>query len=269
MGGPPFGVERNSLMSHLSFRTGLTLVASLALLSACGSDQKTANMPENVPPAEAPADTATPPGSTSPNGEPVGTPPASPPPEAGPQSRMDATSNNTLAAPGAPTTQTTPATQATMPALTENQVAMITELANTAEIEQAKLAQNKAKSASVKKFAATMIKHHGEAKAQQTKLYQSLKLTPAQSASSSQLKTDADKTLGSLRAADGSAFDTAYMESQVAEHQKVLDTIDGQLLPASSDQALTDELTKMRATVSSHLQDARDILSELQKKSSR
>jgi putative membrane protein len=250
-------------MSHLSFRTGLTLVASLALLGACGSDQKTANTPENLPPAEAPADTSTPPGAANPNGEPVGTPPASPPPEAGPQSRMDTTSNNTLAAPGSPSTQ------ATMPALSENQVAMITELANTAEIEQAKLAQNKAKSASVKKFAATMIKHHGEAKAQQTKLYQSLKLTPTQSAASSQLKTDADQTLGSLRAADGSAFDTAYMESQVAEHQKVLDTIDGQLMPASNDQALTDELTKMRATVSAHLQDARDILSELQKKGSR
>jgi len=252
-------------MSHLSFRTGLTLVASLALLGACSSDQKTANTPESLPPpAEAPANPPGPGGDmTPPNGEPVGTPPASPPPEAGPQSRTDATSSNTLASPGSPSTQ------ATLPALSEGQVAMITELANNAEIEQAKLAQAKAKSASVKKFAATMIKHHGEAKAQQTKLYQSLKLTPTQSASASQLKTDADRTLGSLRAADGSAFDTAYMESQVSEHQKVLDTIDGQLIPASSDQALTDELTKMRATVSSHLQDARDILSELQKNSSR
>lgn len=252
-------------MSQLSFRTGLTLVVSLAMLGvACSSDQKTPNTPEDVPPAEAPANPPQPAGDmTTPNGEPVGTPPASPPPEAGPQSRLDATSSNSLAAPGAPTTQ--PAT----PPLSEGQVAMITDLANSSEIEQAKLAQGKAKSASVKKFAATMIKHHGEAKAQQTKLYQSLKLTPTQSASASQLKNDADKTLGSLRAADGAAFDKAYIESQIEAHQKVLDTIDGQLLPASSDQALTDELTKMRATVSTHLQDARDILSELQKNGSK
>lgn len=253
-------------MSHLSFRTGLTLVVSLAMLGvACGSDQKTPNTPD-VPPAEAPGSPNSPePGGdmTAPNGEPVGTPPASPPPEAGPQSRLDSTSSNSLAAPGSPSTQPAP------PPLSEGQVAMITDLANSSEIEQAKLAQGKAKSASVKKFAATMIKHHSEAKAQQTKLYQSLKLTPTQSASASQLKNDADQALGSLRAADGASFDKAYIEGQIDAHQKVLDTIDNQLLPASSDQALTDELTKMRATVSTHLQDAKDILAELQKNSSK
>jgi len=140
---------------------------------------------------------------------------------------------------------------------------MITDLANTAEIEQGKLAQNKAKSANVKKFAAMMVKHHSEAKTDQTKLFKKLNLTPTQSQDATVLKDSANNTLGSLRGSSGAAFDTAYMESQVAEHQQVLDTIDNKLLPAATDEKLVDELKKMRETVASHLTEAKSIQQEL------
>jgi putative membrane protein len=240
----------------------LTLIVSLSALSfACASDQKTANTPEEVAPAD--GTSSQPAGDAMPNGQPVNTPPSTPEPAAAPQGSNGTSSSNSLAAPGSPTTQQS------APALTEAQVAKITELANTSEIEQAKLAQGKAKSASVRKFAAMMIKHHGDAKAQQAKLYQSLQITPTQSQSATQLKDAGDRTLGSLRAANGSAFDREYMESQVDAHQKVLDTIDQQLLPAAVDQALMDELKKMRATVESHLTEAKNILDELDKNGAR
>lgn len=253
-------------MSYATFRSALTLLASVSALSiACASDQKNSTTAEDIPPAEAPADTSTPqPGGDAapPNGEPVGTPPSTTAPSA-PQGSIQSTSPNSLAAPGSPSTQPS------APALTEAQVAMITELANTSEIEQGKLAQGKAKSASVRKFAAMMVKHHSEAKAQQAKVYQSLQLTATQSHSATELKDSSDRTLGSLRAATGSAFDTAYIESQVDAHQKVLDTIDQQLMPAAVDQPLIDELKKMRATVESHLSEAKKIQSELDKNSVR
>jgi putative membrane protein len=253
-------------MSHVTFRPVLTLIVSLSALSfACASDQKTANTPEEVPPAD--GTSSQPAGDSMPNGEPVNTPPstptAAPAPATTPQGSNDALKGNSLAAPGSASTQ--PAA----PALTEAQVAKITDLANSSEIEQAKLAQGKAKSASVRKFAAMMIKHHGEAKAQQAKLYQSLQITPTQSQSATQLKDAGDRALGSLRAASGSAFDREYMETQVDAHQKVLDTLDQQLLPAAVDQALMDELKKMRATVESHLTEAKNVLDELDKSGAR
>lgn len=188
------------------------------------------------------------------------TAPATLPPPAEPQGSLARPPGNPL---GAEAT----ATPVPAPRLSQSQIAMVTELANTAEIEQGKLAQTKAKSAAVKKFAAMMVKHHTEAKNDQAKLYKQLSLTPTQSQQSTQLKADADSLLGSLKAADGSAFDTTYIESQIDAHQKVLDALNQDLLPSAVDQPLIDGLNKMKSTVEAHLNEAKSILSEMQKTS--
>ena len=151
------------------------------------------------------------------------------------------------------------------PPLSQAHIAMFAELANSSEIEQGKVAQAKGQTASVKKFAGMMVKHHTEAKQEQAKLFQKLNLTPAQSEKSKALKEDADKILGALRGAQGATFDVAYMNSQVEAHQKVLEAIDRDLLPAASDQALIDGLKKMRGTVESHLTEAKAIQAQLVK----
>ena len=107
-----------------------------------------------------------------------------------------------------------------------------------------------------------VVKHHGEAKADQAKLFKKLALTPTQSQDATTLKEGADRTLGTLRGADGAAFDVAY---QVDEHQKVLDTIDQKLLPAATGEDLTNELKKMRDSVESHLKEAKSLQAELSK----
>jgi putative membrane protein len=140
---------------------------------------------------------------------------------------------------------------------------MFADLANSSEIEQGKLAQTKARSAEVKKFASMMVKHHTEAKQEQAKLFQKLSLVPTQSAAATELKDGAERTLGSLRGAAGAKFDIAYIDSQVEAHQKVLSSIDRQLLPAASDQTLIDGLKKMRATVETHLSEARALQAKL------
>ncbi len=247
-------------MSQLLSRSVLTAAVSLsALCFACGSDQKTANAPEVASSPESPAVTSTPqPGDAAmpaPNGEPTSTPPSDPPP----QSLNQTTTSNAVAM---PRTSSEPSAS---PMLSESQIAMVTELANGSEIESAKLAQTKAKAASVKKFAAMMIKHHTEAKAEQAKLFKQLHLTPVQSQSATALKEDADRTLSDLRAATGGTFDERYIDSQVEAHQKVLDALKNELLPAASDPQLVDELNKMKATVESHLEQAKAIQADIAK----
>jgi putative membrane protein len=226
-------------------------VASSLLCFACGSDQnRTSSVPQDSPPpTSASLETAP---------SPVDVAPPATSPASVPETTRAAPSNELA----------TPKTGSPLPAtvkLSEAQVAMITELANSAEIEQGKLAQAKAKSPAVKKFAAMMIKHHSEAKNEQAKLYKQLNLTPTQSQPATTLKEDADKTLGSLRAADGGAFDIAYMNSQVDAHQKVLDSINQELLPAASNEKLVEGLNKMKKTVEAHLDEAKSIQADLLK----
>jgi putative membrane protein len=239
-------------MPHLFARHLLTLVAFASVSLGCGSDQnRPANTPEGMPPSAAPADSnAAPPGEPTPSGEPSGMPPGDP------QSRSEPSTSPAPAEPPAATPT---------PPLSQAQIAMFADLANSSEIEQAKVAQAKAQAASVKKFAGMMVKHHTEAKQEQAKLFQKLNLTPSQSEKSKALKADADKILGALRGAQGATFDVAYMNGQVEAHQKVLEAIDRDLLPAASDQALIDGLKKMRGTVESHLTEAKAVQAQLMK----
>jgi putative membrane protein len=144
-------------------------------------------------------------------------------------------------------------------ALSEAQIAKITELVNTAEVDQGRVAQRKAKAPAVKKFAEMMIKHHTDGKQEQAKLFKKLNLTPAESATASALKADGDSTLKTLNDADAASFDAAYIRSQVDGHQKALDALDAQLLPAAKTPELADGLRKMRATVEAHLAEARKL----------
>lgn len=252
--------RKERMMSQLVSRTTreLLVLALSASCFACGSDQKQPSSPDDGSSNQiAPVTTGTPPSPevAPPNGPPTDIPPTNPPP----QSLNEPQRGNSVAMPSSTGSGTsgTPLSQA--------QIAKVTELANAAEIEHAKVAQTRAKSPSVKKFAALMIQHHTEARTSQAKLYKQLSVTPATSETATLLQSDADRALGNLRAADGAAFDLTYMESQVDAHQKVLDTIDQQLLPAATEQAVIAELNKMRATVESHLTEAKRIRDELSK----
>ena len=189
-------------------------------------------------------------GNQTPNGEPTGTPPTLPPP----QGLNEPEHGNVLAAPQA-------STAAISPALSEGQIARVTELANNSELERAKLAQTKA--ASVKQFAAMMIKHHSEAKIEQAKLYKQLGLTATQSQTATELAADSAKALGALRDADAASFDVSYIDDQIEAHQRLLDTIDRELMPAAKDQALVAGLKNMRTTVVAHLAEAKRVFAEI------
>src|SRR3982074_1839076 len=128
-------------------RVGSILTSAALTCVACGGDQKNAQAPH------------------SPSGEP--SPPASSM-DAGassPPSLSDSAAPQTQATPPAPAA---PAPQAAV--LTDEQIAAITDAANTAEIAQAKIAETRSKDPGVKRFAAMMIRHHGEAKQKQAKL---------------------------------------------------------------------------------------------------
>jgi len=223
----------------MKFRT-LSIAPALAFgfaLFHCGGGQNAANAPTNPDTQMAPAER----------------PPT--PPEA-----VDAGNPDAAVAPAAVAVKSD-APKAD--ALTDEQIAAVTEASNSAEIEQAKLAQLKSKNAAVKRFSAMMLAHHGEAKKSQDKL----KLSTADSALSTTLGTDAATTMTTLKKAEGKDFDEAYAASQVEAHRKLLTAIDAQLLPGVKNPDLKAYLNDIRPKVAHHLQAAEDLQQSLGTKS--
>ncbi len=156
-----------------------------------------------------------------------------------------------------PTTATPPVE------LTDAQVLEVVRMANTGEIEQAKLAQTKAKDGRVKKFAAMMVKEHGEANAKGDALAKKNSIEPKASLVSTNLESDTKQATATMASRTGAEFDKAYMDAQVQEHQAVLDTIEVKLLPAAKSPDLKAMLADVRGHVSHHLTEAKTIQASL------
>jgi len=179
-------------------------------------------------------------------------------PSAEPPQPEEADAATTRAAPSASDSPTAEAQANPPPApkvepLSDEQIAAITDAANTTEIAQAKLARAKSKDPSIKRFADMMISHHGEAKLKQAKL----KLKLAQSGISTAMQVDADSTMNALKADNDRDFDQAYITAQVDGHQKVLDTINGNLLPNVKNPVLKAYLEELKPRVAEHLEQAK------------
>ena len=146
--------------------------------------------------------------------------------------------------------------------LSDAQIAQVALTASSADSANGELAKTKATAADVKAFAQTMIKDHGELNRQAVALAGKLNLTPATSETADALKRDADSGLTNLSAKSGAEFDRAYMDAEVAMHQKVLDALDQTLIPQAVNADLKSLLQSARGVVEGHLTRAKSLQSK-------
>ncbi len=214
-------------------RTSLALIPltlSFALLQ-CGGDQKnadSANAAPTIAPAELPP-------------APVNGPDAGPPADAAPAV--------------APKTDGGAPEAAKPDTLSDEQIAGITDAANSAEIEQAKVARLKSKDKDVQRFAAKMIAAHEEAKKNQDKL----KLPTAESALGNTIGTESASTLAALKSGEGSALDKSYIDAQVDAHQKLLNALNDKLIPSVKNPDLKAYLSQIAPHIAHHLKEAQEL----------
>jgi putative membrane protein len=109
-----------------------------------------------------------------------------------------------------------------------------------------------------------MIKDHSEADHKAMALAKKLN-GPTPSATSTSLESDAQNNTTTLASESGADFDKGYVDTQVKEHQAVLDLIDQQLLPNTKDANVKTFVTGVRAKVAMHLQHAKDLQAALAK----
>jgi putative membrane protein len=166
----------------------------------------------------------------------------------------DSASKATAAAP-------TPTTPAPAP-LTDANIAAILDEANAADSAAGNIASTKGTRADVKEFGRDMMRDHHALRKQGQDLAKKLNLTPTPP-SGDTLQTSAQNwqnTLNSLP--KGAAFDTAYINHEVATHQAVIATAQT-AQSAAQDTSLKALITKAIPNLQAHLQKAQSIQSKL------
>ncbi len=142
---------------------------------------------------------------------------------------------------------------------TDPQIAHIAVTANTIDIEAGRIAESKATRPEVQDFARTMITDHTAVNEQATALAQRLGVTPEDNDVSRSLQADAAAAATQLEGLSGAAFDSAYVEREVAYHQAVLDALDQTLIPSATNAELRALLEQMRPAIVAHLEHARTL----------
>jgi putative membrane protein len=149
---------------------------------------------------------------------------------------------------------------------TDPQIAAIVVTANQVDIDAAKLATTQSHSKDVKDFAQLMITDHSGVNKSATELVNKLHVTPESNPTSQSLQKGGDDNVAALKKLNGSAFDRAYVDHEVAYHQAVLDAVDTTLIPSAQNAELKALLVKVRPAFAAHLEHAKQLQSTLSKR---
>jgi putative membrane protein len=121
---------------------------------------------------------------------------------------------------------------------TDPQIAHIAYTAGAIDIEAAKLALTKSKSAPVRAFATDMVRDHSAVNDKALALVKKLKVTPEDNGTSKELVKNAEATRASLSKLSGAAFDRAYVDNEVAYHKTVDGALETVLIPGATNAEL-------------------------------
>jgi putative membrane protein len=148
---------------------------------------------------------------------------------------------------------------------TDAEILGIVGAANQGELQAAALASGRTTNGSVKSFAERMTKDHGDAKAKLTETGMRAGLTPADTDLSNRLTKESSDESRRLGLLNGSAFDAAYVDAQIADHSALLTDIDEDLIPSAKDPSVAALLRRLRPSVAHHLAMARSLEAELKR----
>jgi putative membrane protein len=133
------------------------------------------------------------------------------------------------------------------------------EVANQIDINCAKLAQSKAKDKQVKDFAQQMITDHSTVQNSVRELAAKLNVFPEDSQTSNSLKKQAQQTMLKLHRLKGKEFEKAYIDNEVAYHQRVINAIKTVLIPNAQNAELKKALEGAEPLFEGHLQHAQQV----------
>lgn len=121
---------------------------------------------------------------------------------------------------------------------TDPQIAHIAYTAGEIDITQAKQALKESKNTDVRQFAETMERDHSAVNQQALALLKKLNVKPENNATSKSLESSAKQERAKLAKLRGSAFDSAYINNEVAYHKQVNAALETLLIPSAQNAEL-------------------------------
>jgi putative membrane protein len=146
---------------------------------------------------------------------------------------------------------------------TDAQIAHIAYTAGIIDIKAAELARKQSKNKEVRAFADDMLRDHKAVNQQARALVKKLNVTPEDNATSRALTQNAEAKLKQLRGLNGTAFDKAYAQNEVAFHQQVNDALQTTLIPGATNGELKNLLTTGLKIFQGHQQHAEHLVQAL------
>src|SRR5215470_7873936 len=150
---------------------------------------------------------------------------------------------------------------------TDPQIAHIAYTAGQLDIEAAKQALDKSKNKDVRAFAQQMVGDHTTVNNQALALVKKLKVTPEDNPTSQSLTKQADSTRKQLASLNGTAFDKAYVDNEVAYHKTVNAALSDTLIPDAQNAELKALLQSGLALFQAHQEHAEQLAGQLQSSS--
>lgn len=136
-------------------------------------------------------------------------------------------------------------------ALDDATIVAIFDAANTADIETGQLAAEKGQTKEVRDFGAMLARDHAAVRQMGRDLAKKLGVTPTPPDEDAGKAAHA-KAMRALRAANGAAFDRAFLRHEVAFHQSVIDAINASLLPAIQNAELRELVKQVAPAFEGH-----------------
>ena len=152
-----------------------------------------------------------------------------------------------------PSAETETAAPARQGSIRDANIAAMVMASNNTDISYARLVPSRAQRDDVKKFAERMLTDHNGVNALVTDLLRKLDLEPVDNAISLDMRDESANKRDILRELSGFAFDSAYMENEVAYHTKFLASIDTEMMPNVRNTELRSLLVAVRPAVAAHL----------------
>lgn len=147
--------------------------------------------------------------------------------------------------------------------LNDAQLAAVLNAINQDEIQDAQLAEQKATSPEIKRFARDMLNAHRNIMNEDQTVLSQAQITPSDNAVSQQLRTDGQTEMSTLESMHGHDFDREYVDAQIKDHNKALELID-RIIPNIKNPQLKAQLQNVRPRLEAHLREAERVQQKLQ-----
>ena len=143
--------------------------------------------------------------------------------------------------------------------MTDANIAAIVLALNNTDISYARLVPSRSERNDVKEFATRMLTDHTGVNGLVNDMLTKLDLAPVDNMASLDMRDESANRRDAMRELMGYAFDSTYIENEVAYHQKFLATMDSVMIPAAIHADLKGLLTAVRPAVAAHLAHAEQV----------